>query len=417
MKALIYEDEKWMDLTPLTYLRPVFELKCGATNLLEKILPKIHGMETGLWIRDYLAPLIQKKYRQPVNKKDFWTEDIVLVNGRWLAKPADNLTLEEEAIFTSEGDIVYAVIRKETINKFWDGDLYSFLAEIQKSLPAISIQAKIINYPWNLVHYNSEMLEIDFNNKSKKGIEGKVSSSTVVYGPEDRLYVAGETEIHPFVVLDTNDGSIFIDRKVKIFPYTRIKGPCYIGEATDIMPGANIREGNSFGPCCRIGGEVEESIFHGYSNKYHDGFIGHAYVCEWVNLGALTTNSDLKNDYSTVSVYVNDSLVDTGDLKVGSFIGDHTKTSIGVLLNTGTVTGIMCNITAGGILPKFFPSFIWFINGKYMKGFGIETMLETARRAMARRNTELLQEEENIIRYIYEQTQSLRNKYIKKTQR
>jgi len=183
------------------------------------------------------------------------------------------------------------------------------------------------------------------------------------------------------------------------------------------MPGAKIREGNSIGPVCRIGGEVEESIFHSYSNKYHDGFIGHSYIGEFVNLGALTTNSDLKNDYSNVSVYLNGKLTETGQLKVGSFIGDHTKTSIGTLFNTGTVVGIMCNITANNILPKYFPSFVWFVNGKFMKGYGIDYSLQTAKISMERRNRILLKEEEDAIRKVYELTESERKSYIEKSRK
>ena len=123
---------------------------------------------------------------------------------------------------------------------------------------------------------------------------------------------------------------------------------------------------------CRVGGEVEESIIHGYSNKYHDGFLGHAYVGEWVNLGALTTNSDLKNDYSSVSVVLDGKTpVSTGSTKVGALIGDHTKTSIGTLLNTGAYVGAMALIaTNGKLLPKFIPSFAWFLEGAVTKGFG-----------------------------------------------
>ena len=124
---------------------------------------------------------------------------------------------------------------------------------------------------------------------------------------------------------------------------------------------------------CRVGGEVEESIIQGYSNKYHDGFLGHAYVGEWVNLGALTTNSDLKNDYSNVSVIARRQArrFDTGSTKVGSLIGDHTKTSIGTLFNTGAYVGAMAVIAATGKpLPKFIPSFAWFLEGVVTKGFG-----------------------------------------------
>ena len=143
------------------------------------------------------------------------------------------------------------------------------------------------------------------------------------------------------VVIDAEHGPVYIDEGAEIHPFTRIEGPCYVGKKS-ILLGAKCREGNSIGPMCRVGGEVEESIIHGYSNKYHDGFLGHAYVGEWVNLGALTTNSDLKNDYSSVSVMLDGHTpIDTGSTKVGSLIGDHTKTSIGTLLNTGAYVGAM----------------------------------------------------------------------------
>jgi len=149
-----------------------------------------------------------------------------------------------------------------------------------------------------------------------------------------------------------------------------------------------------------VGGEVEESIIHAYSNKYHTGFLGHSYVCEWVNLGALTTNSDLKNDYSTVKVYLNGNPVDTGSIKVGSFIGDHTKTSIGTLLNTGTIIGIMCNLMAGsGPLPKYIPSFCWYLQDRISKGLGLGAALATARAAMGRRKRQLSPAMERLIRY------------------
>ena len=132
---------------------------------------------------------------------------------------------------------------------------------------------------------------------------------------------------------------------------------------------------------CRVGGEVEESIIQGYSNKYHDGFLGHAYVGEWVNLGALTTNSDLKNDYSNVSMVLDGRTpISTGSTKVGSLIGDHAKTSIGTLLNTGAYVGAMTVIVATGKpLPKFIPSFAWFMEGAVSKGFGKDSSMPRPR--------------------------------------
>jgi len=417
MKVLIFEDSNWINLTPLSYIKPVFELRCGFSTLFDKIRCKVEKMEIGLWVREYLINLIKAKYNYPVNDESFFMDDLLLINSRWLVTSKDKIEIIDEGIYQSEGDFVYAVLKQGTVKKIWDGDIDRFISEIKNHVKKEEKNVRIIKYPWHFIHFNSEILQDDFEFIGKSGIKGKFHSNAIIYGDEKRVYTEKDSEVHPFVVLDTHAGPIYIDKKAKIFPNARIEGPCYIGEDTQIMPGANIREGNSFGPVCRIGGEVEESIFHSYSNKYHDGFIGHSYIGEFVNLGALTTNSDLKNDYSSVVVYVNGKPVDTGELKVGSFIGDHTKTSIGVFFNTGSSVGMMCNVTSGGILPKFFPSFIWYINGRYMKGLGIEMMLKTAKIAMERRGRTLSLEEEEVIRKVYEITEEQRKEYISKSRK
>ena len=170
---------------------------------------------------------------------------------------------------------------------------------------------------------------------------------------------------------------------------------------------------------CRVGGEVEESIIHGYSNKYHDGFLGHAYVGEWVNLGALTTNSDLKNDYSSVSVSLDGkSTIDTGSTKVGSLIGDHTKTSIGTLLNTGAYVGAMALIAATGKpLPKFIPSFAWFLEGVVTKGSANGQLYQTAKTAMGRRKRNWTPAQEAMWDEIFNLTAGPRTEAIQKGRR
>jgi UDP-N-acetylglucosamine diphosphorylase/glucosamine-1-phosphate N-acetyltransferase len=210
---------------------------------------------------------------------------------------------------------------------------------------------------------------------------------------------------------------VTIEEGREVHPYTRIEGPCYVGP-NSILLGAKVREGCSIGPMCRVGGEVEESIIHGYSNKYHDGFLGHAYVGQWVNLGALTTNSDLKNDYSTVSVVMDGRTVDTGSTKVGSFIGDHVKTSIGTLLNTGAIVGTMAILVANGApLPKYIPCFGWFLKGVVSKGFGINKLIETARVAISRRKVQMTDDDETLLRHIFELTSEERMEYIRKGRR
>ncbi|MCS7180346.1 MAG: putative sugar nucleotidyl transferase [bacterium] len=417
MKILIYEDEKWIDLTPMSFIKAVFELRCGFNSLLKKIISILPEEDITLWVRDYLKDLIAIKYNFKVNEETFLEDDILIVNGRWLIDREIEIKLEEEKICVNNEEIVYGILKKETVNKYWNGNISEFLKNLIKELKKEETDYVIIRYPWNLVHYNSQIIKFDFKKNEKSGIYGKFSEKATIYGQEKEIFLASTAEVYPFVVIDTTHGPVYIDEGVKIFPFSVIIGPCYIGEKTQIMPGAKIREGNSFGPVCRIGGEVEESIFHSYSNKYHDGFIGHSYIGEFVNLGALTTNSDLKNDYSNVSVYLNGKPVDTGELKVGSFIGDHTKTSIGTLFNTGTIVGIMCNITADNILPKYFPSFVWYVNGKFMKGYGVDYALKTAKISMERRDRILLPEEEKVIRKVYEITEDERKAQIEKSRK
>ena len=161
----------------------------------------------------------------------------------------------------------------------------------------------------------------------------------------------------------------------------------------------------SIGPNCRIGGEVEAAIVHGHSNKYHEGFLGHAYIGEWVNLGAITSNSDLRNDYGEVFVPLQGDPVPTGQTKVGCFIGDHTRTGMGSMLNTGTAIGVMCNVLPAGILlPKHVPSFTAVSYGRVSPGFPLDKLFETARTVMSRRGKVFGEAEEHLYSTLYEQT-------------
>jgi UDP-N-acetylglucosamine diphosphorylase/glucosamine-1-phosphate N-acetyltransferase len=342
-------------------------------------------------------------------------DDLLLVNGRWLLldDPAPALSGDEVAAH-AKGDIAYVRVRKATAARFDTSSIAAFLADAVKALPNRETQANLICWTWDLVLQNGKAILDDFKRLGKRGVEGRMSEQAAVWGPKDQLFVGGGSVIEPFVCLDTTEGPILIEENVTINPFTRVQGPAVIGRKS-LLLGAKVREGTTIGPVCRVGGEVEEAIIHGHSNKYHDGFLGHAYVCEWVNLGALTTNSDLKNDYGNVEVYVDGDLVDTGSTKVGCCVGDHTKTSIGTLINTGTMIGMMSNIVgAGCILPKVVPSFITFLQGKMYKA-GIESQLQTARTAMGRRKVEMLPAEEELIRACLEITQEERAKAIKKS--
>jgi UDP-N-acetylglucosamine diphosphorylase/glucosamine-1-phosphate N-acetyltransferase len=227
---------------------------------------------------------------------------------------------------------------------------------------------------------------------------------TAVVGPVNRLSIHESARIDPYVVLDTTNGPITIGAGVWIQPFTRVEGPSFIAAGTQLFR-ANLRGGVTIGPNCRIGGEVEATIIQGFTNKYHEGFLGHAYVGEWVNLGAITSNSDLRNDYGEVAVPLQGEPIATGQAKVGCFLGDHTRTGLGSMLNTGTSIGVMCNVLpAGPLLPKHVPSFAAVLYGRVAPGFPLDQMFETARTVKGRRGQVFSPVEEQVYLDLYERT-------------
>ncbi|MBL4884935.1 MAG: hypothetical protein JKY95_10420, partial [Planctomycetaceae bacterium] len=222
-----------------------------------------------------------------------------------------------------------------------------------------------------------------------------------------------QAELEPFVSIIAKNGPVIIEAGVKIQSFTRLEGPCFIGKDTQLFR-ANIREETSIGPVCRVGGEIEGSIIHGYANKYHDGFLGHSYVCPWVNLGAQTTNSDLKNDYSNVKVPIGLEYLNTKDKKIGCFIGDHAKTAIGTLFNTGTNVGVMAMVLpAGKLCPKHIPSFSRLWHGELDTQCNFEAACQTATTAMQRRNQNFTKTHQKLFKEIQTQTKPERDQACK----
>lgn len=414
MKLLVFEDEKCSNLFPLTLTRATFELRCGHATLLERILRNLRGTQVSLFVRDYLAPMVkQRVHAEAVNDPNaLKTDDLLLVNGRLLLHEGELALEGEEEIGTCGGDMAYARVRQKTVGPHRDEGLMSLLARLREGLSCKEVKATMVSYPWDLVNNNPKAIEEDFEAIGKKGILGKLHAQAAVYGEKDYVYVAKGAEVHPFAVLDTTNGPVIVEEGAKVFPFSRIEGPSCIGRSSWVVR-ANMHGGTTVGPVCRVGGEVEESIIHGYTNKYHSGFLGHSYVGEWVNLGALTTNSDLKNDYSPVEVYVGGRLMNTGETKVGCFIGDHTKTGIGSLINTGTVIGVMSNVlTSGEPLPKLIPSFCWYFRKRFWRGTGLGRMLETAETVMNRRNMKLGSDGMKLFEYLYEATRHERERLV-----
>jgi len=409
---------------PLTLSRPIWDLRCGMTSLAEKLQAKTGISDVAYFVPDYMAEAYRERTDRPVNQMSALTgQDVVILDARVKAEhfglrgmapkgEPSLITLDEQ------GDVQTAFINKGDLKKLPSSDIDTLLSSAKASLPTLKSPFPTWQYTWDLMLASPHQITADFAASGRQGIEGTIEEPAALRGSKKDVYVAPGVTIHPMVVIDAEHGPVYIDEGAEIHPFTRIEGPCYIGKKS-ILLGAKCREGNSIGPYCRIGGEVEESVIQGYSNKYHDGFLGHAYVGEWVNLGALTTNSDLKNDYSTVSVMLDGKhSIDTGSTKVGSLIGDHTKTSIGVLFNTGSVIGAMAIImSTGKPLPKFIPSFAWFIEGVVTKGFGKKILYGTANTAMGRRKQKWTPAQEAMWDKIFEMTAEPRDEAVKKGRR
>jgi UDP-N-acetylglucosamine diphosphorylase/glucosamine-1-phosphate N-acetyltransferase len=407
---------------PLALSRPIWELRCGMTSLGEKLAGAVWPVEVACWAPPYLAEVCRHQTTWPVNdRRSLAGTDLILVDAR--VKPAALKPFAEgpsRVALDANGEVLAARIVREDLAKLQADSIEALLASAKQNLPLADTRLPTWNYIWDLILANPAQLGEDFRAAGRSGIdsEAKVEDPSAIRGSRNDIFVGHGAKIHPMVVLDAEHGPIYIDEDVEIHPFTRIEGPCYIGR-NSVLLGAKCREGNSIGPWCRVGGEVEESIIQGHSNKYHDGFLGHAYVGQWVNLGALTTNSDLKNDYSEVKITLDGrTQLSTGSAKVGALIGDHAKTSIGTLLNTGACVGAMTVLVSDGkLLPKFIPSFAWYLNGAITHGAGKESLYATARTAMGRRKCPWSGADEAMWNAVYEITAEEREDAVEKCKR
>jgi UDP-N-acetylglucosamine diphosphorylase/glucosamine-1-phosphate N-acetyltransferase len=385
-RVCLFEDSHAADLEPLSLTRPVFDLLCGMTSLGEKQCREFNSREWGVLIRPYFADLCRfHNPNRPVNDLDWLKADMtLLINGRWRPgdTPLDNLPLPCVGLLGEE--VAFVMLPPDELAHCSLETLDDCLASWKQRMPVVPASGHLIRHGWELVEHNAEQLRRDFRRLTPRPAD----SDLTILGPHEQAVIEPSAQVEPMVLLDTRRGPIVIERDAVVAAFSRIEGPCYIGPRTQVH-GAKLRGGVTLGPDCRIGGEVEASIVHGYSNKAHDGFLGHSYVGEWVNLGAGTHNSDLRNDYGVVTVTIAGRRVPTRQTKVGCLLGDHTKTGLGTLLNTGSNIGAFCNLLPGGLLPRYMPSFSSWWNSALTDKADLPALLETASMVMARRGQEL----------------------------
>jgi len=394
---IFFEDESAIDLLPLTFTRPIYFLRVGI-ELIETKWMRFFSHETqfGYQSRNYLKPKFQKVL--PNN------QPILYINGKILP---DNELVEfikkgfsiESVLLNNNAEIIAFYSAKINLQQI---DNYVTTKDIQDLKP-IQWKGKEINAIRQLpdiFRLNAQEIKKDIVYYQKHCVNHPITDKhTIVYNPEN-VFVGKDVKMRA-AILNAEDGPIFIGNYADIQEGSIIKGTHCIGEHSVIHPGTRLRGDSTIGPHCKVGGEIQNSVLFGYSNKGHDGYLGNSIIGEWCNLGAGTTTSNLKNNYSNVQIYnyKQQKIVNSGLQFCGLIIGDHSKAGIQTMFNTGTVVGVCCNIFDAGFPPKHIPSFSWGGKDGFEK-FKFEKALELAQKVMQRRGIQLTEADIEILKEI-----------------
>jgi len=411
---LLYEDESVENLYPFSIMHPAWEVRCGAARLFEKFnfyFPdaKIFFSGRNNHLKSFLA-------RFDIKNQDITRENMLIINSKVMPSKGlfasmefeskkQNTESDKSVIFTNN-QVPFALYLPSTEqinpNNFDLNFLPAMLSSLHSLFPKIEIpNISIINYLWDAIELNGKAISDDFYFFPNRTDLDKFSHYGVWLLEKDKISIGNNCKIAPFVVLDAEKGEIIIEDNVEIMANSVITGHCHIGKNSLIKAGAKIYENTSIGEWCKVGGEIENSIIQSYSNKQHEGFLGHSYLGEWINIGADTNTSDLKNTYGDITVRLGNKEINTRRMFLGLLCGDHTKSCINCMFTTGTVAGISGILVKEWFLPNYIPSFSW--GGKRESPiFKVSKAIEIARIVMSRRNKNLLPEEEVLFKEEYE---------------
>ena len=400
-RLVLFEDRHWRSLRPITDLLPVPALAFGASDVARRWL-----RATALQLFAVEArPLAMAAWHDapvPDTSSVDSSEQAVVINsaalpGAWAAP----LLAEREPVLLLAGDRVAGARLPLQLawTAFGKGERFEEVL-LSLGLPVAAVEAGFLEHPWQFVEHNPRAIADDLAG-ARGGVRGDVHRLACLESPE-RIVVGEGATVGPFAVLDAGPGPILVGRGARVAAHTVVTGPCVIGPGTQLLGG--FVSATTFGPECRVAGEVEASVWQGYGNKRHHGFVGHSVLGEWVNLGALTTTSDLKNNYGSVRVWVDGTEVDSRSSKVGAFVGAHAKTGIGTLLPTGASVGTASNLFGGGVFaPRQVPSFSWW-DGRASVEHEYGRFLATAKRAFSRRGRVLGPADEAVLAAVFAST-------------
>jgi UDP-N-acetylglucosamine diphosphorylase/glucosamine-1-phosphate N-acetyltransferase len=381
MSALyFYDDVRARQFEPFALTRPGCELRAG-TSLIRRRWERATSLESAGFISSpHLAQFEEGKAPPAVLKGEIPAGSII-VNTRCVI-PLD-LELDRFDLLMCEGSAcAVRLARAMPLSQFADGS--TDIGSIQTSLGGRKITGRWITDVWDFIGTLTDQLMEDIPRRAKSLTATEKTSAATV--GDHGIFVEEGADIGPSVVLDASAGPILIRRGAMIAPFTHLVGPVSIGRDSQVL-GDRIAN-SSIGDSCKVRGELSNTIFVGHSNKAHAGFVGHSYLGRWVNLGALTTTSNLKNTYGAVQLWTPSGVRSTGQQFLGTLFGDHAKTGIGTMLSTGTVIGAGANVFGGNMPPKVVPPFAWGERAPY-ETYDVARFLAVAERVMSRRHVEL----------------------------
>jgi len=391
MNYILFDGTVHKSLLPLTYTRPVAELRIGILTIREK-WEKYLGFTTTTITEEYLEekfPMVEMEQNVMINAS--------FLPNKTLVELIKNLK-ENEAIF--KNDEIIAFFTSDTQEEV-NFDTYK---QIEFDFEIIQIKNT-----WELFTYNSSALKDDFELIT----EGRVSQPIpegVQYLNKENIFIEEGAEVLLSTVLNASKGPIYIGKNTLVMEGSLIRGPFAMGEHSVLKMGTKVYGATTLGPKCKIGGEVNNSILFGYSSKGHEGYLGNSVIGEWCNLGADTNNSNLKNNYSEVRLwnYETENFAKTGLQFCGLIMGDHSKCAINTMFNTGTVIGVSANIYGSNFPRNFIPSFSWGGAAGFTV-YNINKAKETANLVMQRKNEEFDRVEQHILEHVFELSKKYRN--------
>ncbi|MDR1846643.1 MAG: GlmU family protein [Bacteroidales bacterium] len=394
MNYIIFDDASRDSLKPLTYIRPVCEIRVGILTIREK-WEKYLGCKTSTLTEDYLS----EKY--PIELSD----SMILINGS--VCPTDSIIEKVKALQPHQtlivGDNIIAM--HKTKDEFLSDE-----AEISERIDIGNIDYIQIVNPWDIFVMNERAINDDFVLITKGRKSAPISESNKVICPE-RIFIEEGATVE-CATLNAREGVIYIGKDAEIMENSVVRGPFAMCEHSVLKLSAKIYGATTLGPYSKVGGELANVVILGYSNKAHDGFMGNSVIGEWCNIGADTNASNLKNTYEEVRLWsiAQNTFIPTGQTFCGTIMADHAKCGINTMFNTGTIVGVSSNVFGHGYQRNFIPSFVW--GGQSgLKIYDFDKAVDVARRMYMRREMTFSDIEERILRNVFELT--LKNKHLK----